>query len=369
VDQCPYLGKTFNQQLRWNQESALRVGRAYGQLNTLRKVGFYLGPAKALQVWRQWFTTAVAYGAEAVVYNNTIRERLNVLDRTAWRICLGVDVGTNKSWFECMLGLSTPYTTTSIDIQKLKWWRQLDEGKHDTISSQMWWITRMLTDVSNKTLPHSTWFSDTCRLLQGIGLGEVANGSQSAAHNYSMGVWNQMVKERLLGQQMQGTMDGLDKSAQRLKIFRETLQRGRNGERWNGEGEFFRWMNIGLSVAETLWWCKFRGGLMVGKGRENNWNSDIKCRKCQLSDETMEHVIYHCRAMDRHRQQLLKDVAAVIDNPLEALEFARLGEVDQEEQMLVTLGKDKKWEVCKEEMFWREVVQNWKVYMKEFLEG
>lgn len=113
VDQCPYLGKTFNQQLNWNQESALRIGRAYGQLDSLRKVGFYLGPAKALQVWRQWFTTAVAYGAEAVVYNNTIRERLNVLDRTAWRICLGVDVGTNKAWFECMLGLSTPYTETT----------------------------------------------------------------------------------------------------------------------------------------------------------------------------------------------------------------------------------------------------------------
>ena len=280
VDQSPYLGKMFNQKLSWNQESSMRIGRAYGQLDALRKVGFYLGPSQALKVWRQWFVTSVAYGAEALAYNESIQERFDVLDRAALRICFGVDAGTNTAWLETMVGTSHPYTTTLIKIHKLKWWRQLEENKHHTISSEMWWTSRMLADITNRRIPHSSWFSQSCQLLTTIGLPNVATGECSAVHDFTLPEWNRAVTSRLLHDQVKGTIEGLAQSEQRLAIYRETLQRGQDGELRGGEGEFFRWLRLGLSVADTLWWCKFRGGLLVGKRRENNWNPEVQCRKC-----------------------------------------------------------------------------------------
>jgi hypothetical protein len=368
VDQSAYLGKTFNQQLSWNQESSLRIGRAYSQLDTLRNIKFHLGSRQALQVWRQWFTTSVAYGAEAVVYNTTTKERFNVLDRAAWRLCFGVDIGVNNAWFETMLGTSHPYTTTLIDIQKLKWWRKLEEAKHDTISSQMWWTTRMLADVTSKPIPHSSWFGESCRLLQSIGLDKIASGENSAAQDYAASSWEKLVKDKLLEKDRLLTIGRLERSSQRLTILRETLTGGNGGVRWNGEGEFFRWGNIGLSVADTLWWCKFRGGLLTGKGRSNSWSSEVKCRKCQSKEETMDHIIFHCGEMKGQRLTLLSKVESFFDHPREAMEYSALGEIDREEQILLTLGRDKKWETLKIGEFWRKVVMCWREYMEVFME-
>ncbi len=369
VDQCAYLGKTFNQQLTWNQESSIRIGRAYSYLDTLYKVKTYLGPVKALHVWRQWFTTSVAYGAEAVVYNATIREKLDVLDRAAWKVCLGVDVGTNKAWFEAMLGADHPYTTTLIDIQRLKWWRQLEEDTNKTISSKIWWTMKTLSSATNKHISNASWFNCSCKILTDIGLGDIAHGEESAVESYTASGWANVVKSRLLGRQVEDTIQGLQSSTQRLTVFRETLHRGANGESWGGQGEFYRWLSFGLSGADILWWCKFRGGLFIGKGRDNNWSSEVLCRKCGLAEETMEHVVHYCQTMDTHRSVLLERVLSCIDDPLEALEFDRLGDIGREEQVLVTLGKEKGWETLKDGEFWERVIGYWREFMERFLEG
>ena len=91
VDQSLYRGKMFNQRLSWDSESGTRVGKAYAALDQLSNVQQLLGSLKALRVYRQWFVPAIAYGAEAVVYNATSQKKLGILDRAAWRICLGVE--------------------------------------------------------------------------------------------------------------------------------------------------------------------------------------------------------------------------------------------------------------------------------------
>ena len=93
------------------------------------------------------------------------------------------------------------------------------------------------------------------------------------------------------------------------------------------------------------------------------------CRKCGLAEETMEHLVHHCQAMDTHRSVLLERVLGCIDDPLEALEFTRLGNNDRKEQILVTLGREKGWEVLRNMKFWDRVIGYWKEFVERFLEG
>ena len=83
----------------------------------------------------------------------------------------------------------------------------------------------------------------------------------------------------------------------------------------------------------------------------------------------MEHLAHHCQTMDTHRSVLLERVLNCIDKPLEALEFSRLGDVDREEQILVTLGKEKKgWVALRDKEFWERVIGYCREFMERFLE-
>ena len=98
-------------------------------------------------------------------------------------------------------------------------------------------------------------------------------------------------------------------------------------------------------------------------------NSTTSQVKSSQSTETMEHVLFHCGAMDVARLLLIEKVGACIDDPLDALEYLRLGVADEREQTLVLLGKERKWEMPWDGRMWEELVGKWREFMREFSEG
>jgi len=105
---------------------------------------------------------------------------------------------------------------------------------------------------------------------------------------------------------------------------------------------------------------------MVGKSRENNWDPNVTCRKCQSSAETMEHLVYHCHEMAERRMQLIGEAMSLIPYPDEGELF---GAMEQHDQLLMMLGKDVGWKVVKEAEFWKKMVGCWREFVRVYCEG
>ena len=78
------------------------------------------------------------------------------------------------------------------------------------------------------------------------------------------GDWKTMVGRR----EEQLWREGMEKSQGSLEVYREVVKR---------RGEMKEWKGL---VEETkVWWRRFRGGMLIGKRRENKW-SDERCIFC-----------------------------------------------------------------------------------------
>ena len=72
--------------------------------------------------------------------------------------------------------------------------------------------------------------------------------------------------------------EGMEKSKGSLEVEREVVKR---------RGEMKEWKGL---VEETkVWWRRFRGGMLIGKRRENKW-SDERCMFCGGENGGMRHV-------------------------------------------------------------------------------
>jgi hypothetical protein len=140
--------------------------------------------------------------------------------------------------------------------------------------------------------------------------------------------YNKMWKELVEKKSLDRWKDKMEKSEKRLVLYRKVVKL---------RGEVERWMCVNGEL--RVWWRRFRGGMLMGKRRENGWR-DEKCEYCDNGD-SVAHRVFECESseMELMREMVIGEIESIlVEGSGEELGVWR--GLEEEEKLLCSLGRN-----------------------------
>jgi hypothetical protein len=284
-------------------------------VSSLGAVRMMLGEKAALMAYKSFVRSVLMFGCEVMVWDRVgFRKRMDVVQRKALRAVLGLDVGSRN---ELLYG-----ETGEDGISAEAEWMAVRYGEQVTELDDERLVKKVLG--LRKRSGKDRWVKYVQETMESMGR---EGGYQWGLRD--LGVRNEEGRKedwkgKVIRREEEAWRRGMERTRGSMEVYKEVVRK---------RGEMKRWEAID---GETrAWWRRFRGGMFVGRRRENRWK-DARCLFCKGENGGMRHVVLECRAqkMEVARKAVLSEMGGKLEGS-EAWES--LGEA---EKLWCALGKE-----------------------------
>jgi hypothetical protein len=213
--------------------------------------------------WRSFMRTRLLYGCEVFVWwTKKMRGDMDRVQREVWRKMLGLERGANNALLYGEVG-EKKLSTMAEELAG----RYGDRMKREEQRNGMLGKMMRIKEENRK----DRWMKEKRRVEASVTREE----GQSLA---------EVLKER----DEREWRAGLERSRERLVVYKRTVSKMGDGERW-GKMEY----------RLRRWWRAFRGGLFHGGNRKKyKWQSGMLCEWCGDEKGGVEHWVMRCSAIE-----------------------------------------------------------------------
>ena len=315
------LGVEIDEMMKMERYRKGMAQKTGGLMLGLREVGKVMGEEAAMKAWRSFMQTRLVYGCEVFVWwTKKIRGDMDKVQREVWRKVLGLDRGTNNA---LLYGeVEEMKLSTKAELMVERYEKRVLEGSGE--------LVKKIWRVRNEN-GKDRWMRERRRT-------ETSTGRLA----------DQALLEAVGERDEREWRAELDRSRERLVVYRKTVESRGDGERWCK-------MEYGL----RRWWRAFRGGLLHGgKRRKYGWRQEMMCEWCGEERGGVGHWVLRCSAIEVERQKLLRMCGRIVGG---------WGGLTMEGRIEKTMGgRGGHWNDEESERMWKKAAILWrKVQNKE----
>ena len=205
----------------------------------------------------------MVFGSEVMVWDTVgRRKKMDVLERKAMRIVLGLDKGGNDQLIYGEMGENR--VSVEAELCAVRYGKKIEKLNDDDVRKLMW--------LERTESGKDRW----CKYV---------NVVMESLEGISM--WNEnglrrKIEKRVKEREEKRWREAMEMSKSSLEVYREVVKR---------RGEMGSWDQLKDGV--RVWWRKFRGGMLNGKRRSNWWRTE-RCGMCQEEEGGVGHFVFRC---------------------------------------------------------------------------
>jgi hypothetical protein len=317
------LGVEMDDMLKMEKYRKGMAQKTGGMMLALREIGRVMGEQAAMKGWRSFMRTRLLYGCEVFVWwTKKMRGDMDRVQREVWRKMLGLERGANNALLYGEVG-EKKLSTMAEELAG----RYGDRMKREEQRNGMLGKMMRIREENRK----DRWMKEKRRVEASVTREE----GQSLA---------EVLKER----DEREWRAGLERSRERLVVYKRTVSKMGDGERW-GKMEY----------RLRRWWRAFRGGLLHGGNRKKyKWQGGMLCEWCGDEKGGVEHWVMRCSAIEEARRALLEKCGEIMGG---------WGQITREKRVVMTMGGRGEcgWDKEKLEEMWSRAAEMWReVYVQ-----